>query len=104
MGKIRENLNKLRKVVLRQLTNSKKSGHLLAVSCSALGNGVFLTAVEDIYQAGKDEMMIVFKWYDKNAHILSSTHVSIDEILEVKPVNKNIHESNLKPFMMNSFS
>jgi hypothetical protein len=99
MGQIRENLNKLRKTVLKKLTNSRNSGHLLAVSCSAFGNGVFLTAVEDIYQAGKDEMMIVFKWYDNNSHILSRTHVSIDEIIEVKSVNKNLQESNLKPTM-----
>lgn len=57
---------------------------------------MFVTAVEDIYEAGKDNMMVVFKWYDKNAHILSMTHVSLDEISAVCPVNKSFQESNLR--------
>jgi hypothetical protein len=96
MGKITEKFVKIRKAILKEITNSKRSGQVLGVYCTALGNGMLLTAVEDIYEAGKDEMMVVFKWYDKNAHILSKTHVSLDEISAVCPVNKSLQESNLR--------
>ena len=96
MGKIADKFTKIRKAILREITNAKRSGQILGVHCSALGNGMLLTAVEDIYEAGKDEMMVVLKWYDKNAHILSMTHVSIDEISAVCPVNKTLQESNIR--------
>jgi hypothetical protein len=96
MGKIGDKFVKIRKAILREVTNSKRSGKLLAVSCAALGSGMLLTAVEDIYEAGKDEMMVVFKWYDKNSHILSMTHVSLDEISAVSPVNKSFQDGNLR--------
>jgi hypothetical protein len=96
MGKIADKFVKIRKAILREITNSKRSGQLLSVNCTALGSGTLLTAVEDIYEAGKDEMMVVFKWYDKNSHILSMTHVSLDEISAVSPVNKTFQESNLR--------
>lgn len=96
MGRITEKFIKIRKAILKEITSSKRSGYLLGVYCSALGSGMFVTAVEDIYEAGKDNMMVVFKWYDKNAHILSMTHVSLDEISAVCPVNKSFQESNLR--------
>ena len=96
MGKIADKFVKIRKAILREITNSKRSGQLLGVYCAALGSGMLLTAVEDIYEAGKDEMMVVFKWYDKSSHILSMTHVSLDEISAVCPVNKSLQESNLR--------
>src|SRR5436190_23359095 len=96
MRKIVDKFIKLRKAILREVTNAKRSGQLLGVHCTALGSGMLLTAVEDIYEAGKDDMMVVFKWYDKNSHILSMTHVSLDEISAVCPVNKSLQESNLR--------
>lgn len=96
MGKIADKFTKLRKAILREITNAKRSGQTLGVYCSALGNGMLPTAVEDVYEAGKDEMMVVLKWYDKNAHIHSMTHVSIDEISAVCPLNKSFQESNIR--------
>jgi hypothetical protein len=89
MSKITDRIIKIRKTILRELTNCHKSGTQLGVYCAALGNGMLLTAVEDIYQAGQD-MMVVFKWYDHSAHIHSLTHVSLDEIDAVCPREKSM--------------
>jgi hypothetical protein len=95
MRRIAERLVKVPKRILKELSNSQKSGNVLGVYCSALGSGMLITAVKEIYEAGQ-EIMVVFKWYDNNAHILSETHVSLDEIVAVHPYNKSFQETNLR--------
>lgn len=90
MGRITDRFVKVPKAILRELMNCQKTGAMLGVYCSALGNEMLMTAVEDIYQAGKDQMMVVFKWYDKGSHLVSSTHVALEEITAVRPLNKAV--------------
>lgn len=78
---------KSRKGILKELTFSKQSGNLIGVYSTALGTGMFLTVVEDIARAGKDEV-IVFHRYDMSGQRLSRGKVSIDEIQMVLPFNK----------------
>ena len=85
--KAKQELSRLRKTILRQLTNSKISGKFIAVSAEALGEGKIISRVEDIYSDGNEEI-VVLKWYDPNGHSTSQTHLSLDEIQSVFPVNK----------------
>jgi len=83
----KQKFSKIRKGILKQLAKSKESGSLIAVNSPGLGEGTIVTAVEDIYSSGAEEI-VVLKWYDINGHLPSRTHVSLDEILEVCPVTK----------------
>ncbi|HYG04233.1 MAG TPA: hypothetical protein VD927_17420 [Chryseosolibacter sp.] len=90
MGRMTDRFIKVPKAILKELTNCHRSGRVLGVYCAAFGNDMLTTAVEDIYQAGKDQMMVVFKWYDKNSHLLSSTHVALEEITAIRPINRTM--------------
>jgi hypothetical protein len=59
---------------------------LVAITSAALDEGTVLSSIEDIYRNGTDEVVVV-KWYDAN-NIASKTHIFIDEILAVSPMNK----------------
>src|SRR5687768_16730523 len=78
---------KTRKAVLKELIISKQSGNLLGLYSKALGEGMFLTGVEDIEQHGK-EVVIVFSRYDMSGNILSRTRLSLGEIQMVCPFNQ----------------
>ncbi|HEY3405948.1 MAG TPA: hypothetical protein VGK59_21330 [Ohtaekwangia sp.] len=89
--KAKTGLNQIRKITLRKLTQCKQTGKKLSVSSPALGEGQFLSIVEDIYKDGKDEV-VVLKWYDQN-NLASLTHVFIEEILSI-----NLIEDTKRPF------
>lgn len=78
---------KTKKGILKELVLSKQSGKLVGVYSRALGEGMFLTAVEAIESHGK-EALIVFCRYDMSGHMLARTRVSLDEIHMVCPFNK----------------
>jgi hypothetical protein len=78
---------KTRKGILKELYVSKQSRNLVGVYSPALGEGMFLVAVEDVEAHNKEEI-IVFQRYDMSGHILTRTHVSIDEIDMVCPFDK----------------
>jgi hypothetical protein len=84
--KAKNEFGKLRKMTLRTLSQCKETGKAIVVSSHALGEGRFVSFVEDIYQNDVDEI-VVLKWYDKN-NFASLTHVFIEEILSVKPMEK----------------
>lgn len=85
-------LGKIRKATLRTLNRCKQTGTFIAISSLALGDGQFVSAVEDIYTSGNDEI-VVLKWYDKN-NLASLTHVFIEEIVSVKPIERRMNLSN----------
>jgi hypothetical protein len=78
---------KTRKGILKELVVSKQSGRLLGVYSRALGEGMFLTAVEAIVSHGKEEL-IVFNRHDMSGHLLARTRIPLDEIHMVCPFNK----------------
>src|SRR5688500_19202003 len=78
---------KTKKNILKELIISRQSGKLLGVYSRALGEGMFLTGVEDIEKHGKDEV-IVFNRYDMSGYILSRTRVSLEEIHMVCPFSQ----------------
>lgn len=85
-------ISKFRKATLRTLSRCKQTGTFIAISSLALGDGQYVSAVEDIYTSGNDEI-VVLKWYDKN-NLVSLTHVFIEEILSIKPVDHRFNISN----------
>ncbi len=85
LKKARAEFSRLRKITLKKLNQFKQSGKCLAISSYAFGEGVFHSFVEDIYQSGQDEI-VVLKWYDQN-NFVSLTHVHVDEIVSITPVN-----------------
>jgi hypothetical protein len=78
---------KTRKGILKELYVSMRSRNLVGVYSPALGDGMFLVAVEDIETHSKEEI-IIFHRYDMSGHILTRPHVSIGEIDMVCPFDK----------------
>src|SRR5436190_13161279 len=75
---------KSRKPILKALNYSWESGSLIGIYSSALGDGMFVTSVEDIYALGKEEI-IVLKPYDVAGCILQRGILSINEIRALCP-------------------
>jgi hypothetical protein len=75
---------KNRKAILKELTLSRDTGNLIGVYSRALGEGMFLTGVDNIEENHGTEV-IVFETYDMSGQILNRTRVSVDEIKMVCP-------------------
>lgn len=75
-----------RKNVLNALVSSLKQGTIVGVYAEALGEGMFLTAVEEIIDEENDKI-VGFKRYDASGHILPRTHFALSEIKAVCPLN-----------------
>ena len=88
---------KTRKAILRELLLSKDSKNVVGVYCKVFGEGMFLTAVEDIEYATQGEI-IVFHPYDISGRALGKSRVPLSEIQMVCPFNK-IYE---KPVLANT--
>jgi hypothetical protein len=75
---------KSRKGIIKELVNSKNTGTVLGIYCPALGEGMFLTGVEDFFTAGT-EQIVELKRYDLNGVLLQRDHISLAEIKTVCP-------------------
>ena len=78
---------KSRKAILRELTISKEAKNIVGVYCKVFGEGMVLTAVEDIERTVTGEI-IVFHQYDMNGRPLSRTRIGLDEVQMVCPFGK----------------
>lgn len=87
LKKAKQQFSKFRKTILRELTRCKETGKMIAIHSLALSERPVLSSVEDIYQSGNDEVVVV-KWFDAESHIASQTHVFLDEILSISPADK----------------
>jgi hypothetical protein len=86
-------LNRLKKATREKLSRVKQTGQVIAVSSPALGDGEFISSVEDIYQSGTDEI-VVLKWADRN-NFSFRTHVFLEEIFSIKVIDKRTQISAL---------
>jgi hypothetical protein len=77
---------KSKKAILKELVISKKIKNVVGVYCDVLGEGMFLTAVEDIERTESAEI-IVFYQYDITGRLLIRTRVELDKIQLVCPFN-----------------
>jgi hypothetical protein len=94
LKKAKTEISRIRKGIIRELNRCKETGKQVIVNSEALDEQSVVSSVEDIYVSGKDEI-VVLKWYDRN-NLASQTHLFIEEILSVHPVNKM--KSNLYSF------
>jgi hypothetical protein len=78
---------KSKKAILKELVISKKIKNVVGVYCDVLGEGMFLTAVQDIERTQNAEV-IVFYQYDITGRLLIRTRIELDEIQLVCPFNK----------------
>jgi hypothetical protein len=77
-------LLKQRSLIRKQLIESKGTGKVLGVYCPIIGNGMFLTGVDDIILTDKHEM-VVLKPYDMNGILLVPNQVPLTAIRSVCP-------------------
>jgi hypothetical protein len=73
-----------KEAILKELLSSLQRGTVIGVYSRALGEGLFLTGVDDIEQDGTRQM-IVFETYDISGKPLPKTRISSDEIKMVCP-------------------
>lgn len=70
---------KFRKSLFSALSESRKNGNVVGIYAAALGEGMFVTGVEDIYN-DHNEQIIVLKRYDLSGAILQRSTLSLTEI------------------------
>lgn len=70
---------KFKKSLLNALVESRKNGSAIGIYSSALGEGMFVTGVEDIYDDNRD-YIVVLKPYDLSGTILQRNTLSLSEI------------------------
>jgi hypothetical protein len=75
-----------KKQILAKLAQSKESGNVIGIYSQGLGQGMFLTSIEDLFTVEK-ENIIVLKPYDLHGIYLQRTHLSLAEIDSVCPFN-----------------
>jgi hypothetical protein len=75
---------KSRKSIRNGLLKSKDSGTVVGIYSHALGQGMFITSVADMYPDNdNDEEIVVLKRYDLSGLILPRTDLSLSEIKAV---------------------
>jgi hypothetical protein len=75
------------KDIIKELISNKASGNVVGVYAPALGSGMFLTGVQDLYEEGK-ATVVVFYRYDLSGEILSRNCITVDEIEMVCSFNQ----------------
>lgn len=73
-----------RKAILKELVRSRENRTVIGVYAAALGEGMFITSVDDIYVDDTEEI-IVLKRYDLSGLILPRTELSLSEIQAICP-------------------
>jgi hypothetical protein len=78
---------KTKKGILKELVLSKVSGNAVGVYAKPMGQGMFITVVENI-DTNTRNGIIEFSKYDMSGSILSRNELTIDEIEMVCPLNQ----------------
>jgi hypothetical protein len=77
-------LIRVKKSVREHLIECQRTGKVIGIYCPAIGTGMFLTGVDDIYNNGKEEL-VALKPYDMNGILLQRHHVALSEIRSICP-------------------
>jgi hypothetical protein len=83
--------------ILKVLYESKNQGSVVGISASILGNGIFLTGVDNIIEAN-DNFIIVLKGYDVTGYILERNKIRLTDIRSVCPFKSKFTNPYLKEF------
>lgn len=92
---------KQRRYIRKELFSSRATCKALGIYCPTLGEGMFLTAVDDMISGEKEEI-VVLKPYDMNGILLPRTHLSISEIRSVCPFESLYENPLIKEEKQNS--
>jgi hypothetical protein len=88
--------------MLSHLYESKNRGTVVGISAPILGNGVFLTAVDDIKELDED-YSIQLKGYDITGYILERNRIRLSDIRAVCPFTSPFVNPYLKELTNDSF-
>jgi len=86
--------------ILRILVASKEEAKSIAISSGRIGEGFFITAVEDIILE-EGETIILFKPFDVTGFILPTNKLKLRDIAAVCPLNSEFENPVLKNFDKN---
>jgi hypothetical protein len=78
---------KSKRGILKEFILSKQSGNAVGIYCRALGEGMFITVVEEIEQDA-NEHLVSFNQYDMSGAILSRFQLALGEIQMVCPLHQ----------------
>lgn len=81
--------------ILNALQESKDRGTVVGISAAILGNGVFLTSVENVIPADSDHI-IVLKGYDVTGYILERNKIRLSDIRAICPFQSKFNNPYLK--------
>ena len=85
-GKFELRVIRTRKEILQELYASKERGKTVGIYSSSLGDGMFVTGIEDVYEWETDTI-IVLKPYDLGGFILQRNYLSLSEVKGICPFN-----------------
>lgn len=89
--------------ILSYLRNSKTNGTVVGISAPILGNGIFLTAVDDIKEHDGDSS-IILKGYDITGYILERNRIRLSDIRAICPFQSTFKNPYLKELTGERFS
>lgn len=77
---------KARKEIKKEILKSKENQNVVGIYADALGDGMFLCCVDDLF-APKNEEVVVLKPYDMNGILLQRNELALSEIRAVCPLD-----------------
>ena len=86
--------------ILRILVSSKEEGKSIGISSPRIGDGFFITAVEDIILV-EGETIILFKPFDITGFILPTNKLRLVDIVAVCPLKSEFENPILRNFDKN---
>lgn len=75
--KAKHEINRVKKATLKKLSKFKQTGQLITITSPALGEGEFVSRVEDVYTNGAEDVVVI-KWFDRN-NFAYLTHLLVEE-------------------------
>lgn len=81
--------------MIETLIESQQNNTVVGISAPVLGNGVFLTSVDNIQPSGPD-YIITLKGYDVTGYILERNKIRLSDIRAVCPFRSKFNNPYLK--------
>ena len=70
--------------VFRELLNSKMHGNIIGITSPVLGEGIFLTSVQEVVQ-DESGLVIIIKPYDSSGFFFPTNRLHLPDIVSVFP-------------------
>lgn len=81
--------------MLTHLRESARHGTVVGISAPVLGNGVFLTAVDEILKTDNDHL-ILLKGYDITGYILERNRIRLSDVRAICPFSSKFKNPYLR--------